>query len=66
MSNFDTDDMEELFEVENGRNCAVNQVLYNLSRRGVEYDLLPWCQEKGVPLMAYSPIEQGAFSTIMN
>ncbi|MDR6102625.1 diketogulonate reductase-like aldo/keto reductase [Agrobacterium larrymoorei] len=59
VSNFDTDDMEELFEVENGRNCAVNQVLYNLSRRGVEYDLLPWCQGKGVPLMAYSPIEQG-------
>lgn len=59
VSNFDTDDMEELFEVENGRNCAANQVLYNLSRRGVEYDLLPWCQEKGVPLMAYSPIEQG-------
>ncbi|MDQ1198855.1 aldo/keto reductase [Agrobacterium sp. SORGH_AS 787] len=58
VSNFDTDDMEELFEVENGRNCAVNQVLYNLSRRGVEYDLLPWCQGKGVPLMAYSPIEQ--------
>lgn len=59
VSNFDTDDMEELFEVENGRHCAVNQVLYNLSRRGVEYDLLPWCQEKGLPLMAYSPIEQG-------
>jgi len=59
VSNFDTDDMEELFEVENGRNCAVNQVLYNLSRRGVEYDLLPWCQEKSLPLMAYSPIEQG-------
>jgi len=59
VSNFDTNDMEELFEVENGRNCAVNQVLYNLSRRGVEYDLLPWCQEKGLPLMAYSPIEQG-------
>ncbi|PVE56671.1 aldo/keto reductase [Rhizobium rhizogenes] len=59
VSNFDTDDMEELFEVENGHNCAVNQVLYNLSRRGVEYDLLPWCQEKGLPLMAYSPIEQG-------
>lgn len=59
VSNFDTDDIEELFEVENGRNCAVNQVLYNLSRRGVEYDLLPWCQKNGVPLMAYSPIEQG-------
>ena len=59
VANFDTDDMEELIEVENGSHCAVNQVLYNLSRRGVEYDLLPWCQEKGVPLMACSPIEQG-------
>ncbi|KQQ61676.1 aldo/keto reductase [Rhizobium sp. Leaf311] len=59
VSNFDTDDMEELFSVENGSNCAANQVLYNLSRRGPEYDLLPWCQSHGVPLMAYSPIEQG-------
>lgn len=59
VSNFDTDDMEELFAVENGSNCAANQVLYNLSRRGLEYDLLPWCQQHGVPIMAYSPIEQG-------
>lgn len=59
VSNFDTDDMEELFSVPNGKNCAVNQVLYNLSRRGPEFDLLPWCQSHSVPIMAYSPIEQG-------
>ena len=59
VSNFDTDDMEELFAIENGDRCATNQVLYNLSRRGVEYDLLPWCRKKGLPVMAYSPIEQG-------
>lgn len=59
VSNFDTDDMEELFSVTDGKNCAANQVLYNLSRRGPEFDLLPWCQSHGVPLIAYSPIEQG-------
>ena len=59
VSNFDTADMEELFALPGGENCAANQVLYNLSRRGVEYDLLPWCQSHGVALMAYSPIEQG-------
>jgi diketogulonate reductase-like aldo/keto reductase len=59
VSNFDLSDMEELMAVPDGKNCAANQVLYNLSRRGVEYDLLPWCQERGIPLMAYSPIEQG-------
>jgi len=59
VSNFDTDDMEELLTVPAGGNVAANQVLYNLSRRGVEYDLLPWCQERRIPIMAYSPIEQG-------
>lgn len=59
VSNFDTDDMEELFAVPDGKNCAANQVLYNLSRRGPEFSLLPWCQWHSVPLMAYSPIEQG-------
>jgi diketogulonate reductase-like aldo/keto reductase len=59
VSNFDTDDMEELFSVPDGSNCAANQVLYNLSRRGPDYDLLPWCQQHGIPVMAYSPIEQG-------
>lgn len=59
VSNFDTDDMEELLSVPGGENCAANQVLYNLSRRGIEYDLLPFCQERGIAVMAYSPIEQG-------
>ncbi|WP_159948228.1 aldo/keto reductase [Rhizobium sp. 18065] len=59
VSNFDIDDMEELFELPDGKNCSVNQVLYNLSRRGIEFDLLPWCQERHIPVMAYSPIEQG-------
>jgi diketogulonate reductase-like aldo/keto reductase len=59
VSNFDLDDMEELLAVPNGANVAANQVLYNLGRRGIEYDLLPWCQERKIPIMAYSPIEQG-------
>jgi aryl-alcohol dehydrogenase-like predicted oxidoreductase len=59
VSNFDTDDMEELLEVPDGGNVAANQVLYNLSRRGIEFDLLPWCQKRNIPVMAYSPIEQG-------
>ncbi len=59
VSNFDTEDMEELFEVSDGDAAATNQVLYNLNRRGVEYDLLPWCRDVQMPVMAYSPIEQG-------
>ncbi|ASR09555.1 aldo/keto reductase [Rhizobium leguminosarum bv. viciae] len=59
VSNFDTDDMEELLRVPDGANVAANQVLYNLSRRGIEFDLLPWCQSRKIPVMAYSPIEQG-------
>ncbi|WP_175105831.1 aldo/keto reductase [Pararobbsia alpina] len=59
VSNFDTDDMEELRELAGGDRVQTNQVLYNLSRRGIEYDLLPWSIEHGVPVMAYSPIEQG-------
>ncbi|MBB4234340.1 aldo/keto reductase [Rhizobium esperanzae] len=59
VSNFDTDDMEELLGVPDGSNVAANQVLYNLSRRGIEFDLLPWCQSRDIPVMAYSPIEQG-------
>lgn len=59
VSNFDVEDMEELFSVEHGRNCAANQVLYNLTRRGIEFDLLPWCQQRNIAVMAYSPIEQG-------
>jgi diketogulonate reductase-like aldo/keto reductase len=59
VSNFDTDDMEELFSIEGGADCATNQVLYNVTRRGPEYDLIPWMAERRMPLMAYSPIEQG-------
>ena len=59
VSNFDTDDMEELAALPAGKNCQTNQVLYNLSRRGPEFDLAPWSRERGMPLMAYSPVEQG-------
>lgn len=59
VSNFDTDDMNELYETPGGEACATNQVLYNLTRRGPEWDLLPWLQEYEIPLMAYSPIERG-------
>lgn len=58
VSNFDTDDMEELWSVPNGKNCAVNQVLYHVASRGIEYDLLPWMREHQVPLMAYCPLAQ--------
>ncbi len=59
VSNFDVDDMEELWRLPGGKACALNQVLYNLMRRGIEAGLLPWCREMNVPIMAYSPIEQG-------
>ena len=59
VSNFDADDMEELLSVPTGENCATNQVLYNVTRRGPEFDLIPWMTARNMPLMAYSPIEQG-------
>lgn len=59
VSNFDLADMEELVRLRAGAAVATNQVLYNLSRRGIEYDLLPWSAQRNVPIMAYSPIEQG-------
>lgn len=55
VSNFDLGDMYEL----DGSACAANQVMYNLEERGIEYDLLPWCQERGMPVMAYCPVGQG-------
>ena len=58
VSNLDLDDMRELASVPGGEACAANQLLYNLSRRGIEWDLLPWLRERGMPVMAYSPIEQ--------
>ena len=61
VSNFDMDDMIDLLALSRGRGeaCASNQVLYNLTRRGIEFDLAPLCREHGMPIMAYSPIEQG-------
>ncbi|MEU9923112.1 aldo/keto reductase [Streptomyces griseoluteus] len=59
VSNFDVAGMTELTALPGGDAVAVDQVLYNLSRRGIEWDLLPWCREAGVTVMAYSPIEQG-------
>lgn len=59
VSNFDVADMEELLRLENGDQCAANQVLYNLDARGIEYDLLPWQAETEIPVIAYSPIAQG-------
>ena len=59
VSNFDVADMEELWRLPGGTACAANQVLYNLMRRGIETGLAPWCRELHVPIMAYSPIEQG-------
>ena len=58
VSNFDVADMASLFKAPGGAGCATNQVLYNLTRRGIEYDLLPWCAERAMPVMAYSPLEQ--------
>jgi diketogulonate reductase-like aldo/keto reductase len=56
VSNFDVDDMEELIEA-GGQACATNQILYNVARRGAEFDLLPWMQAHKMPAMAYSPID---------
>ena len=58
VSNLDLRDLRALYGARNGEHCAVNQVLYNLSRRGVEWDLLPACRARNMPLMAYSPLEQ--------
>ena len=56
VSNFKVSDMEDLFRVAHGDRCATNQVLYNLGNRGIEHDLLPWCEQHGMPMMAYSPL----------
>jgi len=59
VSNFDLSDMAELIALSGGNAVATNQVLYNLARRGIEYDLVPWQRRHGIPIMAYSPIDQG-------
>ena len=58
VSNLDTEDLQEWVDTPGGAAVAVDQVLYNLTRRGIEWDLLPWCQKHRIPVMAYSPIEQ--------
>jgi diketogulonate reductase-like aldo/keto reductase len=59
VSNLDIDEMKTLVSLPGGKACVTNQVLYNLSRRGIEFDLLPWCAKNGISVMAYSPVEQG-------
>lgn len=63
VSNFDIKDMEEAIKLTGGNAITTNQVLYNLTRRGIEWNLLPWCLQQGIPIMAYSPIEQGRLLT---
>lgn len=58
VSNFDLADMQELMEVPGGKNCAVNQVLYHIGSRGIEYKLLPWQRQHNIPMMAYCPLAQ--------
>ena len=60
VSNFDAGEMARWHKLAGGSAVATDQVLYNLSRRGVEFDLLPWCRRHKVPVMAYSPIDQGS------
>ena len=60
VSNFDLWDMEELFEVPDGEHCLVNQDLYHIDSRGIEYDLKPWMEERNVVLMSYCPLAMGA------
>ena len=66
VSNFDADDMKKLVRVPGGEEVFTDQVLYNLTRRGIEWDLLPWCRNRKMPVMAYSPVEQGRLSPKMD
>jgi aldehyde reductase len=59
VSNLDLSDLRELFELQTGRAIQVDQLLYNLTRRGIEWELLPWLRQQHIPVMAYSPIEEG-------
>ncbi len=62
VSNLDTEDMQALWRTADGEHCATNQVLYHLASRGIEYDLLPWCQQHSLPVMAYCPLAQAALT----
>ena len=59
MSNLDVADMEHILSLPHGKECAADQVLYNLRDRGIEYDLIPWCGRHGIPVMAYTPLGEG-------
>ena len=59
VSNLNTEDMKEWIGLAGGETVAANQILYNLSRRGPEWELIPWCRERRIAIMAYSPLEQG-------
>jgi diketogulonate reductase-like aldo/keto reductase len=63
VSNFDVDDMQELWRLPSGPDCVANQVYYSASQRGIEFDLLPWQHEHGVATMAYCPIDQGGLAS---
>jgi diketogulonate reductase-like aldo/keto reductase len=63
VSNFDAADMRRWYDLDGGDAVATDQVLYNLARRGVEWDLLPWCRKRRIPVMAYSPVDQGSLLT---
>jgi diketogulonate reductase-like aldo/keto reductase len=63
VSNFDTDDMNAWTKLPSGKSVATNQVMYNLARRGIEWELLPWCRKRHIPVMAYSPVDQGSLLT---
>ena len=60
VSNFDRADMAQWVALKGGEAVAADQVLYNLTRRGPEWDLLPWCRERGIAIMAYTPLGQGS------
>jgi diketogulonate reductase-like aldo/keto reductase len=60
VSNFDVVDLAEVLTIAGGDAVQTDQVLYNLAHRGIEFDLLPWCRERGLPVMAYSPIDRGS------
>ncbi|RWP26808.1 aldo/keto reductase [Mesorhizobium sp.] len=62
VSNFDTHEMEELVSLPAGDGVQTDQILYNLSQRGPEFDLAPWSRQRGIPLMVYSPVDQGVLA----
>lgn len=64
VSNFDVSDMEELFAIDGGKECFANEDLYNIDKRGVEFDLLPWQKEHDVSFIGYSPFNSGSGDTI--